>query len=410
MRTIHRIVVPTDFSACSLHAVDDAVDLAGRFGARLYLLHVPVTYHDVLDELTEQRLEVDDTMQRHSVGNIDAHLAALAPRLQGTEYETAVRTGPVTSTILKYAHEVDADLIVMGTHGRRGLARMFVGSTAEGVVRSATLPVITVPPRPDPMHTVANACIVHDPACNCLKETTNFRALAARRGGSIRVRDAMRRDVVKVGPTTHVHDVVDAMIRHDISGVPVVNESGELRGYIPESHLLARTLANMAPNGLESDEMDIDALVQHQRKLCGKLASDVMCPTSEVVTIEESAPLAEAIRRMLDNRVSRLPVLRAGRIVGYLTRADILRVLRSLEEHTDSDLTDRDVERLVREALGRDTDVAVTDLRVDTEHGVVTLHGSVSSASELESAAEVVMKLPGVKAVANCILVEQLLH
>lgn len=406
MRTILRIVVPTDFSECSLQALDEAQNLARLFGAKLFLLHVA-------EDLTPRSLDTEVGMARESLrrtlySDAEAQFAALAPRLRGQDYDTAIRMGRPPVAICKYAEEIDADLIVIATHGRSGMARLFIGSTAEEVVRRSKIAVFTIRPEAQRMKAQYDVCVIHEPHCECMKEVTNFRAIVTRRDGPIRVRDAMRRDVVKVLPETRVHEIIDLMIHHDISGVPVVNAEDELVGYVPESHLLVRSLAGIMHHTPEAS--NLDEFVAEQRKIYGKTAREVMCPAPEVVTVEESAPLADAVRRMLEHRVSRLPVLRAGKVVGYLTRADILRVVRSLESHKDSDLSDEEVGRLVREALDRSAEVAVSDLTVDVGGGVVSLLGSVSSAEEIDQANAIVTRVPGVKAVANCLLVEQLLH
>lgn len=408
MHTILRIVVPTDFSDCSLQALDEAVSLAHHFGAKIHLLHV-------VEEVTTWALGTEAGMagevQRQTLhGDVNAHFVALAPRLHGVEHDTAIRTGRASNSIVDYARETDADLILMATHGRTGLARFFVGSTTEAVVRKATCPVLTVRPQPAKAAAAHGTCVTDQPACECLKESTDFRTLVARRGSPIRVRDAMRRDVAKVLPDTRVHEIIDLMIHYDISGVPVVNEKDELLGYIPESHLLVRSLAEIAPHLPGGDgSSTFDEFIGHQRQIYGKTAREVMRPVTDVATVEEFVPLVEAVRTMLTHNVSRLPVLRGQKVVGYLTRADILRVVRSLEEHHDTSLSDEEVSHLVRQALGRSPDLAITNLTLHTENGTVSLQGSVSSAAEVETATAIACRVPGVKTVANWLLVEQLL-
>lgn len=149
MLDIHDILYPTDFSPCASHALPHAVRLAKTFGADLHLLHALVLQdadtgnaaprlpsmeqlYEALEERAEQQL-------RNAMDEQDE---------RGFEIKRAqVRSLSAAAAILDYASENDADLIVMGTHGRRGLRRLLLGSVAEEVVRLAPCPVLTVPER-----------------------------------------------------------------------------------------------------------------------------------------------------------------------------------------------------------------------------------------------------------------------
>lgn len=139
-----KVLVPTDFSAPSATALAYAMALARRFGAALHVLH---TVEEPLAQgwngfglpvLPELRSEVLAEAQRQ--------LEAAVPRLerdrQATELVTCV--GDPCREILRFAKERAVDLIVMGTHGRGGMAHLLLGSVAEKVVREAPCPVLTV--------------------------------------------------------------------------------------------------------------------------------------------------------------------------------------------------------------------------------------------------------------------------
>jgi len=141
---VRRILFPTDFSPGAEPAVRWALGLARAFGAELVILHVldlslaglaglptQVAMMPAVDELIERvRAETAAEMKR---------LAARFP-----DARTIVREGSARPTILQVAGEVDADLIVMGTHGRTGLAHVLFGSVAAHVVRHSRIPVLTV--------------------------------------------------------------------------------------------------------------------------------------------------------------------------------------------------------------------------------------------------------------------------
>lgn len=144
--TIRTILVPTDFSDLSVEAVRYAMSLAGMYGADLHLLHVvddaPVLAFHTMEMTTEYVIE--DTTR-----TAEQHLQefARAHSVHGREGVTlAVRRGNPYDEIIRYAAEAKADMIVMATHGRTGLAHVLLGSVAEKVVQHADIPVLTVKP------------------------------------------------------------------------------------------------------------------------------------------------------------------------------------------------------------------------------------------------------------------------
>lgn len=139
-----KILFPTDFSEGALSALPYAVDYARSCGAKLVLLHV------VYDIATASGLYVPhisvDEMYRELEANARKQLenfgAELRQDIKNVEY--VVLRGVPYEEILRFAKENGIDLIVIGTHGRKGLDRFLFGSTAEKVVRYAHCPVLTV--------------------------------------------------------------------------------------------------------------------------------------------------------------------------------------------------------------------------------------------------------------------------
>ena len=129
MVEIRRILCPTDFSDNSRHALDHAIAVAGWYGADVIGLHIgnPMMTNT-------QRLEQQLRMW-------------LSPAIAaGIATDAAVDNGNPVDRILDHARSLEADLIVIGTHGQGGFKRFVLGSVAETVLRKATCPVMTVPP------------------------------------------------------------------------------------------------------------------------------------------------------------------------------------------------------------------------------------------------------------------------
>jgi len=134
-----KILCPVDFDDNSMAAVDYARDLAVRSGGKLFLVHIIVPIPPPPDLPVEP-------YPPGSVDQAKARLERMAKeRLEGkVPYEFCVKVGVPAVEISSTAAEVGAQLIVMATHGRRGLAHFVLGSVAERVVRESRVPVLTI--------------------------------------------------------------------------------------------------------------------------------------------------------------------------------------------------------------------------------------------------------------------------
>ena len=131
-----RILVPTDFGPASEAALTYGWELAHRFDSALHLIHV--TENPFLRAGVGDRRSLEDTAARwlqERLTEADRRKGAVAVVEQSDE---------PAREILRYAKSAKIDLIVMGTHGRTGLARLALGSVAEAVVRAAPCPVLTM--------------------------------------------------------------------------------------------------------------------------------------------------------------------------------------------------------------------------------------------------------------------------
>lgn len=143
MIAFRRILCPIDFSAPSRHALDHAVEIARWYGGTITALHVmhPVPYADPLMAgalvITPQDLERAAQELTRFVGE----------EVGQTPIDTVVAQGSAAAVILEQARALPADLVVLGTHGRRGFEHFMLGSVTERVLRKAPCPVLTVPPR-----------------------------------------------------------------------------------------------------------------------------------------------------------------------------------------------------------------------------------------------------------------------
>ena len=144
MKQFNTILFANDFSENSEHAFDYALTLARKFDARLVIIHVinepvdlrgfyvpHISFETLEKEIAESAEKMMEKFCRTKIKDF-------------TKFETVVISGIPYEEIIKKAEETKAGMIVLGTHGRRGIDHILFGSTAERVVRNATCPVMTV--------------------------------------------------------------------------------------------------------------------------------------------------------------------------------------------------------------------------------------------------------------------------
>jgi nucleotide-binding universal stress UspA family protein len=163
---IEKILFPTDFSPSSEQALDHALFLAKEFNAELHMLHAVVLHEDDPNDPKLHFSEFSELLKRLSaVASSELARLAAHPASDGiTIVQTELRGYSAPAVILDHASDIDADLIVMGTHGRRGAGRFFLGSVAEKVVRHAPCPVLTLRERKEhhPLEAIHNVLVPVD--------------------------------------------------------------------------------------------------------------------------------------------------------------------------------------------------------------------------------------------------------
>jgi nucleotide-binding universal stress UspA family protein len=141
---MQRILCPVDFSEFSDRAYEYALSFARHFGAKLFVQHViePVV---VLPRMYVSQPLIDRVYAEQVAGAEEKinELTAKHSR-DGMEYEAVLERGPVADCVLQFAEDKNIDLIAMGTHGRRGLDRIVLGSVTERILRTARCPVLAV--------------------------------------------------------------------------------------------------------------------------------------------------------------------------------------------------------------------------------------------------------------------------
>lgn len=201
------------------------------------------------------------------------------------------------------------------------------------------------------------------------------------------VRDLMTTDVVVTHPETPLKDVARLLVEHRISGVPVVDADRRVVGVVTEADFLVKeatagTVHRRSPlRWLLGDGGETET---ERQRITAVTAGEAM--TSPVLTIDADRPLSEAARQMVGERINRLPVVEDGRLVGIISRADIVRAYA----RTDDELLE----------AARFAVRAVDGMRVvSVEDGVVRIAGSVSHPTVAATARDLIAGIDGVVAV-----------
>ncbi len=209
----------------------------------------------------------------------------------------------------------------------------------------------------------------------------------------MKVREVMSSPVITVGPSTPFSDVVDALLTNDISGVPVVDESDHLVGMVTEADLVSkeaygrhrRRALNIVTDYLQGKDP------QWVRKGAARTAAELM--TANPATASPDEELAVAARRMLEDHHKRLPIVEGDRLVGIVSRHDLLEPFHRGDEAILSELNDV-LSDVLRVPESHRATASVSD-------GVVTLQGDAQWPSDVRILGEVVSRLPGVVGVEN---------
>jgi nucleotide-binding universal stress UspA family protein len=146
MLQLQKILFPTDFSRCAEQALAHAVFLAEKYDAEIHVLHVVTLFKDQPGILSNEITETEETIRKFE--DIAERQLNKVVDLKGSDDMKIIaatkREVSAAPAILEYASDNNIDLIVMGTHGRRGLGHLLLGSAAEEVVRLAPCPVFTI--------------------------------------------------------------------------------------------------------------------------------------------------------------------------------------------------------------------------------------------------------------------------
>lgn len=218
----------------------------------------------------------------------------------------------------------------------------------------------------------------------------------------MQVRDVMTTRVVTVHPDTTVEDIARRLLDNGISAVPVVEMDGRLVGIVSEGDLMRRSElgTDRQPSWWLSLLLESEERAARYAKTHGRVARDVM--SAPVITVTDDAALADVARQLEKHRIKRLPVLGNGKLVGIVSRANLLQGLAVAKTAGgQGQASDQAIRSALLETLHRDAGVRDELVNVTVADGIVHLWGAVPSEQELKALKVAVENTEGVRGVEN---------
>lgn len=201
-------------------------------------------------------------------------------------------------------------------------------------------------------------------------------------------REIMTSPVFTIPPETPFRDIAALMLERGVSGLPVVDTDGQILGIVSEADLLLKEESPQPQPplfGWHGASLKLERMVNRHRKATGATAGEIM--TENVVTAGEETTVHELAHLMLTHEINRIPIVRDGRVVGIVTRADVLKVFSRSDEALLA---------AVREAIVRDLWIDPAGLIVTCQNGVVAVKGTVDRRSDRDIIVRWIAAIDGV--------------
>jgi CBS domain-containing protein len=219
-------------------------------------------------------------------------------------------------------------------------------------------------------------------------------------------KDIMTVDVISVVPSMPIAEIAKRMIKEGVSALPVM-DGRRLVGIVSEGDLLRRTETKTERKRSSWLQMLVSnsTLASEYVKSHGRTAADVM--TRDVITVNETASLMDIANLLETKRIKRVPILRGDRVVGIVSRANLVRAVAAQPHQTgDTDAKDQQIREALLSELRKQSWAAGTSSSVVVNRGVVHLWGVVLSEAEKNATRVAAENITGVRKVIDHMVVE----
>ncbi|MBE0489298.1 MAG: CBS domain-containing protein [Halomonas sp.] len=211
--------------------------------------------------------------------------------------------------------------------------------------------------------------------------------------------DVMTQNVITVSPDSEVSEIATLLLEHGISAVPVVDGGGKVLGIVSEGDLMGRVENDASRRKswwlrLFAGQDAADYVKSH-----GRRASEVM--TKDPITIDEEMPLHKISRLLEKYHIKRVPVVRDDKLVGIVSRSNLLRGFSVVASEASVTADDREIREAIHKEVDENTGVMVDRINIIVSEGKVQLWGLVENQQEKMAVQVAAENTPGVTAVDN---------
>ncbi|NWN81818.1 MAG: CBS domain-containing protein [Halomonas sp.] len=210
--------------------------------------------------------------------------------------------------------------------------------------------------------------------------------------------DIMTRNVITVSRDSEVREIASLLVEHGISAVPVVSDAGQVLGIVSEGDLIRRVEDDKRSKSWWLRLFAVNDPAEYV-KTHGRRAYEIMTP--EPLTIDEDMPLARISRLLEKHHIKRVPVVSNGKLVGIVSRANLLQGFAMAGQEPEVSTDDRRIREAIRKEIDVNTGVLVGRINVIVSEGKVELWGLVESNTESMAVQVAAENTAGVKDVEN---------
>jgi CBS domain-containing protein len=214
--------------------------------------------------------------------------------------------------------------------------------------------------------------------------------------------DIMTPNVISVPPDAPILQAVRLMLQKNISGLPVITENGDLMGMVTEGDFLRRSetgTQRRRPRWIEF-LLGPGKLAEEYVRTSGRKVHEVMTPV--VHTVSEDASLEEVVRLMERHHIKRVPVMRGTRVVGIITRANLMRAMvKSAPQPQPMSAGDQEIRDRLLADLKQQPWAPLALIDISVKDGVVTISGTVTDERQRVALRVAAENVPGVKQVVD---------
>jgi len=216
----------------------------------------------------------------------------------------------------------------------------------------------------------------------------------------MKAKDVMTHCVVSIGPEAPILDAIARMISHQVSGMPVIDTDGKLVGMVTEGDFLRRT-----ETGTEAPQrrwlellLGPASRAEEYVRSHGRTVREVM--SRKIVAASKETPLTELVELMEEHGIKRIPVTEEGRIVGIVSRADLMSALAErLSQSTKAPASDESIRRAIVTEMKKQPWCPVQSLSIRVRNGFVDVNGTIFDEGQRRALQVLVENVHGVKGV-----------